>query len=280
MGRTLERTRLELAAFLRSRRERVTPEQAGLPAGGRRRTPGLRREEVAALAGVGLTWYTWLEQGREIGVSPAFLDNLCRVLHLDPMERRHLYLLTYQRAPAEQAQTWCVVPKVIHRLLADLTLRPAYVLNLRWDVLAWNPAGEQLFHFADKPAEQRNLLWMLFTDEHVRALFDPWEEQALQMLSSFRRDFGHGSRQSDVAELVKDLEKISAEFRQGWFRQDLHGPCQGTRHLQLPGLGAVSFEHTMLTIDADRHLRLVYYAPCQEGDGQQGFEGWLHDRLR
>ncbi|CAI8900357.1 helix-turn-helix transcriptional regulator [Pseudomonas sp. IT-P176] len=280
MGRTLERTRLELAAFLRSRRERVTPEQAGLPAGGRRRTPGLRREEVAALAGVGLTWYTWLEQGREIGVSPAFLDNLCRVLHLDPMERRHLYLLTYQRAPAEQAQTWCVVPKVIHRLLADLTLRPAYVLNLRWDVLAWNPTGEQLFHFADKPAEQRNLLWMLFTDEHVRALFDPWEEQALQMLSSFRRDFGHGSRQSDVAELVKDLEKISAEFRQGWFRQDLHGPCQGTRHLQLPDLGAVSFEHTMLTIDADRHLRLVYYAPCQEGDGQQRFEGWLHDRLR
>ncbi|MHC8314705.1 helix-turn-helix transcriptional regulator [Pseudomonas sp. LB3P31] len=278
MGRTLERTRDELAAFLRSRRERISPEQAGLPTTGRRRTPGLRREEVAALAGVGLTWYTWLEQGREIGVSPAFLDSLCRVLKLDAMERRHLYLLIYQRAPAEQAQTWCVVPKVIHRLMADMPLRPAYVLNLRWDVLAWNAAGDKLFNFSAKPPEQRNLLWRLFTDEHMRSLLCPWKQQTKQMLCSFRRDFAHASKQSDVAELVRSLEKVSAEFKQWWNRQDIHGPCQGITHLAIPSFGNITFEHASLTIDADRHLHLVYYAPSLEEAAQRGFESWLQGR--
>ena len=275
MGRTLERVRDELAAFLRSRRERISPEQAGLPTTGRRRTPGLRREEVAALAGVGLTWYTWLEQGRDIGVSPAFLDSLCRVLKLDAIERRHLYLLTYHRAPAEQAQTWCVVPKVIHRLMADMPLRPAYVLNLRWDVLAWNAAGDKLFNFAEKPPQQRNLLWMLFTDEKMRSLLCPWEKQAIQMLSSFRRDFVHASAQSDVAELVRGLEKVSTEFKHWWNRQDIHGPCQGIRYLDIPSFGNISFEHATLTVDADRHLHLVYYAPSLESPGQSKFERWL-----
>ncbi|WP_095147867.1 helix-turn-helix transcriptional regulator [Pseudomonas sp. Irchel s3a18] len=278
MGRTLERTRGELAAFLRSRRERVSPEQAGLPTTGRRRTPGLRREEVAALAGVGLTWYTWLEQGRDIGVSPAFLDNLCRVLKLDAVERRHLYLLTYQRAPVEQAQTWCVVPKIIHQLLADMPLRPAYVLNLRWDVLAWNRAGDKVFNFSDTSPEQRNLLWMLFTDEDMRSLLCPWEDQAMQMLSGFRRDFVHASKQSDVADLVRGLEKVSAQFKEWWRRQDIHGPCQGIRQLSIPSFGTVSFEHTTLTIDVDRHLRLVYYAPSQDARVQTEFEAWLEGR--
>ena len=278
MARTLERTREELAAFLRSRRERISPEQAGLPASGRRRTPGLRREEVAALAGVGLTWYTWLEQGRDIGVSPAFLDSLCRVLKLDATERRHLYLLTYQRAPAEQAQTWCVVPKVIHRLMADMPLRPAYVLNLRWDVLAWNSAADKIFNFADKPAEQRNLLWMLFTDEKMRSLLCSWEQQAIQMLSSFRRDFAHASAQSDIAELVRSLEKVSADFKHWWNRQDIQGPCQSIRHFDIPSFGNISFEHTTLTIDADRHLHLAYYAPCLEEPAQSAFEGWLQGK--
>ena len=275
MARTLERTRDELAAFLRSRRERISPDQAGLPAGGRRRTPGLRREEVAALAGVGLTWYTWLEQGRDIGVSPAFLDSLCRVLKLDATERRHLYLLTYQRAPAEPAQTWCVVPKVIHRMMADMPLRPAYVLNLRWDVLAWNSAADKLFNFADKPPAQRNLLWMLFTDEPMRSLLCAWDQQAIEMLSSFRRDFAHASAQSDVAELVRDLEKVSAEFKHGWNRQDIQGPCQGVRRLDIPAFGNISLEHTTLTIDAGRHLHLVYYAPCLEDPAHNAFERWL-----
>ena len=275
MGRTLQRTRAELAAFLRSRRERISPEQAGLPAGGRRRTPGLRREEVAALAGVGLTWYTWLEQGRDIGVSTAFLDSVCRVLKLDATERRHLYLLTYQRAPAEQAQTWCVVPPVIHRMMADMPLRPAYVLNLRWDVLAWNSAADKVFDFAARPPEQRNLLWLLFTDERMQSLLCPWQEQAIQLLCAFRLGFAHASAQSDVGELVRSLEKVSAEFKGWWHRNDIHGSSHGIRHLNIESVGRVPFEQATLTIDTNRHLHLVYYAPGPQSPEQSRFEAWL-----
>lgn len=275
MERNLERTRLDLGEFLRSRRERISLAEAGLPPTGRRRTPGLRREEVAALAGVGLSWYTWLEQGRDIGVSPAFLDNLCRVLKLDAMERRHLYLLSLQRPPAEQGKTWCVVPKIVHRLMADLPLRPAYVLNLRWDVLAWNPSADRIFNFSEREPEHRNMLWMLFTDQRMKSLFSPWDDQAIQMLSSFRRDFVHASKESDVASLVRELESVSAEFKGWWSRQDINGPCQGIRHFSIESFGDVAMEHTTLTIDVERHLRLVYYAPMEQGTALVKFEQWL-----
>lgn len=274
--RNMERTRKELSEFLRSHRERVSPSDVGLPAGGRRRTPGLRREEVAALAGVGLTWYTWLEQGRDISVSATFLDNLSRVLKLDAAERRYLYLLTQQRPPAEPGKTWCVVPQVIHRLMADLVSRPAYVINLRWDVLAWNAVADHVFHFSTYPPERRNLIWMLFVDGPTRELFDPWRDQALQMLSHFRRDFVKATQEPDICALIKELERLSPEFREWWQEQDVQGADHGWRRLNLEGLGPVAFEYAKLTIDQDRHLRLVYYA-AMEGDekSSQGFAAWL-----
>src|SRR5690606_36707553 len=156
--RSLERNRDRLADFLRSRRERLTPEEAEHPSGGRRRTPRLRREEVPDLAGGGLSWYTGLVQGQEIGVTAAFLENLSRTLKLDATERRHLFLLAHQRLPPEPGKTWCVVPPLIDRLIADLPMRPAYVLYLRWDVLAWNAAADRVFSFSRLPVERRNLL--------------------------------------------------------------------------------------------------------------------------
>lgn len=274
--RNMERTRKELSEFLRSRRERLNPIDAGLPAGGRRRTPGLRREEVAALAGVGLTWYTWLEQGRDISVSATFLDNLARVLKLDAAERRYLYLLTQQRPPAEPGKTWCVVPPVIHRLMGDLITRPAYVINLRWDVLAWNTVADRVFRFSQHAPERRNLLWMLFADEPTQALFDPWDDQALQMLSHFRRDFVKATQEPDICALIKDLEKVSPDFREWWQRQDIHGPDHGWRRLHLEGIGPVAFDYTKLTIDEDHHLRLVYYAAMEDDGGTRGFAKWLN----
>ncbi|MDH4609053.1 helix-turn-helix transcriptional regulator [Pseudomonas sp. BN102] len=274
-SRPLERTRMELAEFLRSRRERIGPEEVGLPAGSRRRTPGLRREEVAALAGVGLSWYTWLEQGRDISVSATFLDNLSRALKLDATERRHLFLLAHQRLPPEPGKTWCIVPPLVHRLLADLPTRPAYVLNLRWDVLAWNNAADRVFGFSAQLAERRNLLWMLFADPAMRTLFAPWEEQARQILSSFRRDFVRATQDPSIAALVRDLERIDPDFNGWWQQQDIHGQCQGIRHIHLGEIGDVVFQHTTMTIDEDRHLRLVYYA-AQEGKPESClFEQWL-----
>ncbi|MGQ7818608.1 helix-turn-helix transcriptional regulator [Metapseudomonas furukawaii] len=273
--RTLERTRAELAEFLRSRRERISPEEVGLPAGSRRRTPGLRREEVAALAGVGLSWYTWLEQGRDISVSATFLDNLARALKLDSTERRHLFLLAHQRLPAEPGRTWCVVPPLIHRLIEDLPLRPAYVLNLRWDVLAWNTAADRVFCFSAMPADRRNFLWKLFTSPAMRELFDPWDDQALQILSSFRRDYVRATQDPEIAALVKELTKVSPDFRDWWQQQEIHGPCQGRRSLCIEPIGQLVFEHTTLTIDEDRHLRLVYYAAKEGMAESHAFEQWL-----
>ncbi len=268
-------TRAELADFLRSRRERISPQEVGLPAGGRRRTPGLRREEVAALAGVGLSWYTWLEQGRDIKASSAFLDNLSRVLKLDATERRHLFLLALQRLPQESGHTSCAVPPLINRLLRDMPSRPSYVLNLRWDVLTWNTAADKVFGFSRVPTDRRNLLWMLFTRPTMRELFSPWHEQALQILSSFRRDFVRAIHDADITHLVRELEKASPEFETWWQQQDIHGPCLGIRHLHIPEVGHVVFEHTSLSIDEDRHLRLVYYAAEEESPESRAFEQWL-----
>lgn len=257
--RTMKRTREDLAAFLRARRERLAPADVGLPSGGRRRTPGLRREEVAALAGVGLSWYTWLEQGRDIGVSAAFLDSLARVLKLDAAERRHLFLLAHQRPPAEPGKTWCVVPALVRRLMDDLAPHAAYVLNLRWDVLAFNAPADRLFAFGSHPPQRRNLLWLLFTDRLMHERLVGWQEQAPQMLSGFRRDFARAAQEADIHELVDELEQVSPEFRQWWRRHEVHAPCSGVRRLLVDGRSE-SFEYTSLTIDEDRHLRLAVHA--------------------
>lgn len=260
--RTLERTRTDLAAFLRAHRERLTPADVGLPSGARRRTPGLRREEVAALAGVGLTWYTWLEQGRDIGVSASFLDNLARVLKLDAAERRHLFLLAHERPPAEPGKTWCVLPPLVGRLMHDLP-HPAFVLNLRWDVLGFNAPADVLFGFGRHTPERRNLLWLLFADPLLQARLVDWTTQAPLMLSSFRRDYVRATRDADTTGLVDELERISPDFKTWWQQHDVHAPCDGVRTLMLDGK-AEAYEHTMLTIDADRHLRLVVYARQRE----------------
>ncbi|ARS53350.1 helix-turn-helix transcriptional regulator [Kushneria konosiri] len=263
-SRTLNRTRHELARFLTTRRARVSPQEVGLPAGQRRRTPGLRREEVAALAGVGVTWYTWLEQGRDINVSARFLDNLSRALRLDAAERRHLFLLTHQRPPVEPGQTFCDVPPLIKRLMADLAQRPCYVLNLRWDVLTWNEAADRLFHFSTQPPEQRNLLWMLFAEPALQALMHDWENEVAAILSSFRRDYIKASDDPAMPSLVQMLEGVSETFRTLWHQHEVHAPCQGRRWFNIEGVGPVEFEHTSLIIDESRHLRLVYYAALDE----------------
>ncbi|HEX5677526.1 MAG TPA: helix-turn-helix transcriptional regulator [Alcanivorax sp.] len=275
LERTLARTRHELAEFLRTRRERISPEAAGLPVGARRRTPGLRREEVAALAGVGLTWYTWLEQGRDIGVSSTFLDNLAKALQLDAAERRHLFLLTHQRPPVEPGKTWCQVPPLVKRLMDDLSMRPSYVLNLRWDVLAWNAAADRVFGFAEQPEAYRNFLWMLFAAPAMRRLIADWPTQAPRMLSSFRRDHARADNDPAIRHLVNELEAFSPDFRNWWRRHDVDAPCQGLRTLDIAGLGTVDFEHTSLIVDEGRHLRLVVYA-AQETDPQAAaFEHWV-----
>lgn len=274
----LDRTRADLSEFLRLRRERLSPTALGLPAGSRRRTPGLRREEVAALAGVGLAWYTWFEQGRNISVSAAFLENLARVLKLDPAERRHLYLLALQRPPAEPGRTVCTVPPQVRRLMDDLPARPAYILNLRWDVVVWNAAADHVFGFSAQAPGRRNLLWMLFVAPAMRQVFVDWQAQAPAILSTFRRDFASAAGVPDIAELVDELERVSPDFKAWWREHDVHGTCMGVRKLHIEPLGEVAFEHATLSVDESRHLRLVVYAPAPDEPRAEDFARWVQGR--
>ncbi|WP_413503509.1 helix-turn-helix transcriptional regulator [Serratia grimesii] len=273
--RTLNRTRQDLADFLRQKREKLSPQAVGLPSGTRRRTPGLRREEVAALAGVGLTWYTWLEQGREINVSVDFLENLARVLKLDATARYHLFLLAHQRPPVPVGHQWCQVSPLVRRLLDDLQLRPAYVMNLSWDIIAWNPAAERLFAIGDRPAEQRNMLWMLFADPHLNQRLVEWQAQAPQILASFRRDYARAPEDATMQQRVQALEQVSPQFRQLWQQHDIHGRCQGERTFNVPGAGQVTFEHASFIVDEEKHLRLVMYSALAQCPTSAAFEALL-----
>ncbi|WP_269934265.1 helix-turn-helix transcriptional regulator [Serratia liquefaciens] len=273
--RTLNRTRQDLADFLRQKREKLSPQAVGLPSGTRRRTPGLRREEVAALAGVGLTWYTWLEQGREINVSVDFLENLARVLKLDTTGRYHLFLLAHQRPPVPVGHQWCQVSPLVRRLLDDLQLRPAYVMNLSWDIIAWNPAAERLFAIGDRPADQRNMLWMLFADPQLNQRLVEWQAQAPQILASFRRDYARAPQDATMQQRVQALEQVSPQFRQLWQQHDIHGRCQGERTFIVPGAGQVTFEHASFIVDEENHLRLVMYSALPQCPASAAFEAAL-----
>ncbi|NYA43396.1 helix-turn-helix domain-containing protein [Serratia fonticola] len=273
--RTLNRTRQELADFLRMKREKLSPQAVGLPSGTRRRTPGLRREEVAALAGVGLTWYTWLEQGREINASVGFLEDLARVLKLDATERYHLFLLAHQRPPVIAGHQWCQVTPLVRRLLDDLTLRPAYVMNLSWDIIAWNPAADRLFAIAERQPQQRNMLWMLFADPELNQRLMGWQEQAPQILANFRRDYARAPQDATMLQRIQALSEVSPQFRQLWQQHDIHGRCQGQRTFLVAGAGEVTFEHASFIVDEDNHLRLVMYSAQPDCPASAAFEAML-----
>ncbi|MDQ8727225.1 helix-turn-helix transcriptional regulator [Bradyrhizobium sp. LHD-71] len=257
-SRSLERTRRELSEFLRHHRARLAPVDVGLPSGRRRRTSGLRREEVAALAGVGVTWYTWLEQGREIGVSQDFLLRLAKVLKLDDIECCHLFLLAHQRPPPAEAYHWPSVSSRIQQMMDELVMRPAYVTNLRWDVIAWNAAADQLFGFASKDPSVRNLLRLIFIAPDLRRRLPAWREEAPRVLAGFRRDLAVAPQDPAMLALVDDLKELSPDFRAWW---DAAQPQEPTRGLAsfLTDAGHVAFEHEVITVDEHHHLRMTVY---------------------
>lgn len=263
--RKLNRERHELADFLRTRRKRLSPVEVGLPDTGRRRTPGLRREEVAALAGVGLSWYTWFEQGRDIGVSAAFVENVARALRLDEVERRHLFVLARLDKAARQTGPKRTVPPSLQRMLDGMAKMPAYVRNLHWDLVAWNAEADRLFDIARLPDDRRNILWMAFADPETRRKFVQWEERAPLMLAKFRRDYAKAPEDPVMVELVASLQRVSPEFKDWWRRHDVNGCSEGVKTILLDGAPPMTFEHTTYTVDDEPDLRLVVYAPIAAG---------------
>ena len=252
--------RQELSDFLRNRRGRIAPAHVGLPATNRRRTPGLRREEVAQLAGVSATWYTWLEQKRPIGVSSGVLDNLARVLRLDPAERMQLFQLALRQPVLDSPSTPETVSRLIRRLLDRNDPIPAFVLGRRWDVLAWNRAALAFFlDFEEVPAKERNLLWLVFTNSTLRSLIVDWRSRGQDTLARFRADFGRHAGDAHFVQLVERLKSVSPEFAQWWPRHDILPMTEGRKAYDHPLAGRMIVEHTTFSVSDNPELRLVVF---------------------
>jgi transcriptional regulator with XRE-family HTH domain len=259
--------RADLAEFLRARRRALGPADVGLPDAGRRRTAGLRREEVAMLAGVSVSWYTWLEQGRPINPSAEVLDALARTLRLDPVERDHLFLLAGHPTRRAVAPGRDRAPAPLHALLRALEPHPAYVLGPRWDYLAWNDAHARLFPAITTLApEDRNLVWVLFTHPDARRLVDDWEAEARRVLSQFRAEITPIRDDPSVGALVDRLRAASAEFAAWWPRHELAGAESRERRFLHPAAGPLRFAFEQLVPAADPDLRVVVHLPIPGDD--------------
>ena len=244
------------------RRAELKPEEVGLPGGGRRRTPGLRREEVAQLAGVGTTWYTWLEQGRDVRASQEVLEAIARALELSPVERTHLMLLGRgEEAPSADPPPECVSP-ALRRLIESLGPNPAFVLGRRWDYLAWNRAACAVLTDFDAVAPRaRNHLWLMFTDPARRALMTDWEQGARQCVAKFRADHARHLGDPSFEELVSSLRQASREFCRYWRRHEVAISGAGRKELHHPDVGRLIFEHAAFHPVDEPEQRLVLYSP-------------------
>ena len=260
----------ETANFLRSRRDRLQPEAVGLTTSSRRRTPGLRREEVAMLAKISPEWYTWLEQARNIRPSQDTLESIARALKLEPGETKYLLLLNgYQSSMAIPAKTSVISPQ-LQRVLDRLECTPAYIIGRRWDILGWNAPATLL---CGDPTELKDLegncLWQLFLGS-MRSMILDWENHAKAEVAKFRVS---QAQYADYAcpwvnNLVATLEEASPEFKEWWQQYEVSDWNSGIKHLKHPVYGLLSFEHNAFAI-ADRNycdLKLITYVPLPNTD--------------
>ena len=245
-----------LGQLLRSRRERLSPADVGLPAGQRRRTAGLRREEVAMLANVSVTYYTFLEQGRPVRPSSQVLDALAAALRLSAAERRYLHVLAHGSDPAAP-------PEQLDPAVADLVQRldpfPTLVKGRRWDVLAANPAARELFGDWDA---QVNLVRWMFTTDQARQVYLEWEPEARAMLGRFRLAAARYPDDPDFVALIAELHRDSEHIRDWWPRHDVTASGSGGKKLRHPRLGPVDYSHVVLQVADHPDQTLITYSPA------------------
>ncbi|WP_394824937.1 helix-turn-helix transcriptional regulator [Pendulispora albinea] len=251
---------MALGAFLRAHRERLEPSRAEIAVSRRRRTPGLRREEVAQRAGVGVAWYTWLEQGRDIHPSREALTFIADALELDSAAREHLLTLAGQTVAAPVDLAAVRVPPSLPPILAALEPNPAYINDLRWNVVAWNAAADRVFGFGALPEEERNGLLLMFTRPGTRHRMRDWERIATSMVAAFRLNIGPYMGDPSVESLLARL-RTSDDFVRLWKRQDVSVRRVGRKAMHHPKLGELVFEHQAFQVIDAPALRLVVYTP-------------------
>ena len=256
--------RRELGAFLRSRRERLKPEQVGLRSMRRRRTPGLRREEVAQLAGVGVTWYTWLEQGREINPSAQVLDAIARTLQFDVHEHTHLFTLAGIATTSieNECQTLC---PTVQPLIDQLEPFPAMVVNARLDLLAYNRVYASFFDDLEAiPIEDRNVLWLVFTHPEMQAAIVDWDDVSARMVAEYRGVMAEHLDDPAWERLVARLQRASTEFAAIWERHDVQGVEGRTKRAMHPTAGLLRLVYTNLWVGQQVGVRIVAFTPADE----------------
>ena len=255
-----------LGAFLRNRRTKLDPASCGV-ASGRRRTSGLRREEVAQRAEISATWYTWLEQGRGGRPSADVLDRIARALTLTDIEREHLFLIGLGRPPEPRFRGSDAITPRLQRLLDTLAYSPAIVRTATWDVVAWNHAAAAvLTDYGALPPDQRNILRMIFCDASVRAAQPKWQAVARFVVAAFRIDAARAGADAEVAPLVAELCRSSPEFAAMWHDHDV--PTQGdcVKHLHHPQVGPLALEYSAFAVDGRPDLSLIVYNPATSAD--------------
>jgi transcriptional regulator with XRE-family HTH domain len=258
-----------LGQLLRSRRERLAPADVGLPAGSRRRTAGLRREEVALLANVSTTYYTFLEQGRQVRPSSQVLDALAAALQMSAAERRYLLVLARggDDAAGDGVAVTAALPEQVDQGVADLVQRldpfPTLVKGRRWDVLAANAAARELFSdWEALPVQERNLVRWMFTTDRAREVYLEWEQEARAMLGRFRLAAARYRDDPDFTALIAELLRDSRHVRDWWPRHDVIAVGSGSKKLRHPRLGPVSYSHVVLQVADDPDQTLVTYSPA------------------
>lgn len=254
-----------LGAFLKDRRQRL--DAAGLGFGGRRRTPGLRREEVAQRAHISPTWYTWLEQGRGGAPSPRVLRSLAQALLLTAAERDHLFLLALGQRPKPESAPQEGISARLQRLLDSWPMIPATVATACWDIIGWNRAAQlALSDYAAMPACERNILRRMFLDPATRAAQSDWEAVARFLVATFRAETTRAGETARAAALVTELSGASADFARMWRDNDVRSTGEGTKTILHAQVGAISFEFSSFAIDGRPDLKLMVYNPLSASD--------------
>ena len=255
-----------LGTYLKDRRAKLDPAALGLPAM-RRRTPGLRREEVAQRAFVSVTWYTWLEQGRGGAPSADVLDRLARALALKEAEREHLYLLAQGRPPEVHPRAEASVSPRLQRVLDSLEISPALVRNAEWDVVAWNEAAAAtLTDYAALAPEQRNVMRLFFRDARLRATQPNWEHTARFVVAVFRAEIARAGTSRRAQSLIEELSQASPEFAAIWREHDVRTYGEGTKLIQPARGKPIAFEYSAFAVDGQPGLGMVVYTPATPAD--------------
>lgn len=250
-----------LGEFLRATRERLTPEQVGLASYGRRRTPGLRREEVAYLANVGVSWYTSIEQGKDIHPSHQVLESLATALRLSEDERRYLFLLS-KSDETEEAEDYEEVSLGLERTVYALEPNPAYIIGKYWDVLLWNRSAEYLFRFPAYSADlepKPNLLQHFLTRPINREITPGWEERLATMIARFRADSARYPHDARLNEMIEKFKQESDLFRSWWPRYEVKTVTDCYKFFDDPQLGELEFEHVNLQLSNRPEMKLMIY---------------------